>query len=171
MDAAGRPSGAAESATDPASPGAFLLRWWGRLARLPGGRRLFSRLVGRLAPYTGTMRARVVALEPGFACVELPDRRRIRNHLDSTHAIALANLGELTSGLALTTALPPDVRGIPVRLEIDYLKKARGRLTAESRCDSPEEVRGPTDHEAVAQIRDSEGDTVARLTARWKLDR
>lgn len=150
------------------SPGAALLAAWRRLAPFPGGRRLFSWYVGRIAPYSGSMGARVRALEPGHAVIELPDRRRVRNHLASVHAIALANLGELTTGLAMTTALPPTVRGIPVRLEIDYLKKARGLLGAECRCVVPP-VSGDTEATAEADIRDPAGDVVARIRVTWQL--
>jgi acyl-coenzyme A thioesterase PaaI-like protein len=150
------------------SPGAALLAAWRRLAPLPGGRRLFSWYVGRIAPYSGSMGAQVQALEPGHAVIALTDRRRVRNHLASIHAIALANLGELTTGLAMTSALPPSVRGIPVRLEIDFLKKARGRLTAECRCAVPP-VTGELDHHAEADIRDPLGDVVARVRVRWRL--
>jgi acyl-coenzyme A thioesterase PaaI-like protein len=150
------------------SPGAALLAAWRRLAPLPGGPRLFSWYVGRMAPYSGSMGARVRALEPGYARLELPDRRRVRNHLASIHAIALANLGELTAGLAMTSALPPTARGIPVRLEIDFAKKARGRLTAESRCAVPP-VTGEIEQEAAADIRDLAGDVVARVRVRWRL--
>ncbi len=151
------------------SPGAALLAAWHRFAGLPGGRRLFSWQVGRMAPYSGSMGAHVQALEPGYARIELRDRRAVRNHLDSIHAIALANLGELTTGLAMTTALPPSVRGIPVHLSIEYAKKARGRLRAESHCTVPA-VTEPTAHTATADITDPQGDVVARIAVRWQLD-
>lgn len=151
-------------------PAARVETAWRRLSRLPGGRWLFARLLGRLVPYSGSIRPRVHDLEPGRAVLSLKERRRLRNHLRSVHAIALANLGELASGLAMTLALPPEARGIPIRLEIDYHKKARGTITAEGRAAPPAVVTHEQDATATARLWDGEGETVAELRVTWRLE-
>lgn len=131
---------------------------WDRLHRLPGGKLLFSRLIGRLAPYTGNLRAVVVELEPGRSRVEMADRPALRNHLNSVHAIALANLAELTGNLALAYSMPPGTRFIVSGMELTYVKKARGRLTGRCECVIPtsnarQEVRVPvTLHDASGAV-------------------
>ncbi|HJX19329.1 MAG TPA: hotdog fold domain-containing protein [Acidiferrobacterales bacterium] len=152
-----------------ASPGAKLLRLWQRLAPWPGGRWLFSRILGRLVPYTGSISPRIRELRPGYARVELHDRRRVRNHLNSIHAIALANLGEVTSGLAMLTGLPTTTRGIAVKISTEYFKKARGLQVAETRCEVPPVQGEDIEIMVQADIRDRDGDVVARTTACWRL--
>lgn len=150
------------------APGARLRATWTRLSPLPGGRWLFSWLLGRMVPYSGTVRPLVEVFDPGHARIRLRDRRRVRNHLRSIHAIALANIGELASGLAVIGGLPAGVRGILTGIEVEYVKKARGALVAESRC----EITGITesvDRIVEADVRDESGDTVATIRATWRL--
>lgn len=150
------------------APGARLRATWTRLSPLPGGRWLFSRLLGRMVPYSGAIRPFVEIFDPGHARVRLTDRRAVRNHLRSIHAIALANVGELASGLAVIGGMPAGVRGILTGIEVKYVKKARGTLVAESRC-MLDDVTESVERIVEADIRDESGDTVATVQATWLL--
>jgi acyl-coenzyme A thioesterase PaaI-like protein len=88
--------------------------------------------------------------------------------LNSIHAIALGNLGEMATGLALMNALPDNARGILVELSVRYLKKARGRLTGSCRCPVPADNR---EDELLlrGEIHDGEGQLVAEVQARWQI--
>jgi acyl-coenzyme A thioesterase PaaI-like protein len=144
-----------------------LLTLWRRLEPLPGGKWLFARMLGRSVPYTGSIGARIELLEPGHAQVSLRDHRAVRNHLNCIHAIALANLGEVATGLAMLTAAT-SARGILVGMQIEYRKKARGTLMAECTA-TPPEVTEPVDIQVSAPIVDLAGDIVAVVTANWRL--
>ena len=133
---------------------------WDLLSGVPGGRILFSRLVGRMAPYTGSIGATVLELRVGHARVELHDRRAVRNHLDCVHAIALANLAELAGNIALAYSLPDDARFIVSGMEISYTKKARGTITATGEPPMPVGAeRAELDVPVV--LRDASGEQVA----------
>lgn len=145
-----------------------ILARWRKMDGSRLGRLAFSRALGVAVPYTGTIRPEVLELEPGRARVAMKDRRRVRNHLRSIHAIALVNLGEVASGLALLTSLPKGMRGIVRGLSISYEKKARGRLVAECVTDPPGTAEDQ-DVEVVAEIRDLDGDVVAVVRVRWRV--
>ena len=157
--------------SDPAAPGHRLLRLWKHLGSVPGGRVLFSHLLGRMVPYTGGLGARLVELEPGRAVASLSDRKSVRNHLGSIHAVALVNLGEMTTGFAVLSALPAHIRGIVTALSAVYLRKARGPLTASAdvRALGLDHVVDAREIQAVSEIRNESGQVVARVTANWRV--
>jgi acyl-coenzyme A thioesterase PaaI-like protein len=134
---------------------------WNLLSGMPAGKRVFSRLVGRVAPYTGSIHATVTVLRAGYAEVQMPDRRAVRNHLDSVHAIALANLAELAGNVALMYSLPDDARFIISGIDIEYTKKARGTITAVGEPPIPR-TAARAQYDVPVVLRDEGGDEVAR---------
>ena len=141
---------------------------WARLKKLPGGKALFSKAIGRTAPYTGTIGARVIHLEPGTARLTMADRPAVRNHLKSVHAIALANFIEETTGLAMMSNMPDECRGIVTKIEVEYLKKARGLLTAESTAPQVDPTTSG-EYFVTTDVVNESGEVVARGGAHWKI--
>ena len=143
-----------------------LISWWNRAQNFPAGPWIFARVLGFAVPYTGTIRPKILELRPGYAKVALKDRRRVRNHLKSVHAIALMNLGEFSTGMALMAALSPNARAILTNLSIQFGKKARGLITAEC-CLEPidETVRG--EYQFISTLRNASGEVVSTATATW----
>ena len=134
---------------------------WDLLSVMPGGKVVFSRLLGSMAPYTGTIHAQVTVLRNGYAEVQMTDRRAVRNHLDSIHAVALVNLAEVAGNVALAYSLPDDGRFIVSGLEIEYVKKARGTITAIGEPPVPKtSVRAAFD--VPVTLRDASGEVVAK---------
>lgn len=144
-------------------PTNLIRKFYDKVEGLPGGKKLFSRAVGRMAPYTGSVEANVVELRVGYARVELPDQRKVRNHLRSIHAVALVNLAELTGNLALSYSLPDDARFIVAGLSIDYIKKARGTITGVSESPVPS-TSERCEYDVPVVMSDADGQVVARAT-------
>jgi len=144
------------------------LQQWTSLSRLPLGGRVFSWLIGRVVPYAGTVHPEVEALDEGYARVAMGDRRGVRNHLSSIHAVATVNLGEMAANMALMSRQPDDGRWIVTGLDAKYLKKARGRITAE--CHVPDvNWQASADLDGVATLKDSNGDIVTEVHVHWRV--
>lgn len=146
-----------------------MLKTWNRLRGNALGRALFHIGLRLSVPYSASTHPRVLELAPGRARVLLRDRQRVRNHLNSIHAIAQANILELTSGLAMMAALSDAVRGIVTRIEVQYTKKARGPLEVTSECSPPTSLSENTEFLAHAEARDAAGDIVSTITVTWIL--
>jgi len=109
------------------------------------------------------MGAVVQELGDGYSRVTLADRRAVRNHLSCIHAVALANLVELTGNLALGYSLPDDARFIVAGMGLDYIKKARGTITGECRV-PPINSSAKQEYQIKVTLKDESGDAVVEGT-------
>ena len=146
-----------------------MTKTWDKLKGVPGGKTIFSKFIGFFIPYTGSISPKVMEIREGFAQVSMEDKRCIRNHLNSIHAIALANLGEFTTGLATMSALPKGAQMILTNISIEYLKKARGTLISEAHAQISKNVENNATLDVKATIRDAEKNIVTTVTASWRI--
>ena len=116
-----------------------------RCAKLPAGKRIFSKVICLKAPYFNTIKPLFKELRPGYCEVTMKNRRAVHNHIKSVHAIAMCNLSELTAGTMLEATLPHNMRWIPKHMSVEYLKIARTDLKAVCKIstaglDNPQEL-------------------------------
>lgn len=144
---------------------ASVLALYRRITRWPCGHWLFSRAVCLKAPYFTSIAPRFMVLEPGRCVVRIRDRRRVRNHLGTVHAIALCNMAELSAGMMTEATLPPAMRWIPRGMTVAYRKKAVGPMLAEATAPSLPVVTSEG-HAWPVQVRvtDACGDAVCEAT-------
>lgn len=60
----------------------------------------------------------------------MKERWGIKNHINTVNAGAMCTIAELTAGLALDVTLPKELRFIPKKMSVAYLKKGKGVLEA-----------------------------------------
>ncbi len=139
---------------------------------LPGnlGARIFEVFAGFYVPHASRMGFRIKSLSATAIEVTMPDRRGNRNHLSSLHAMALAHLGEYTSGLLLLYAVAPlGYRTILRKFSIEYLAKARGRITGRASIKLPKGSLDKKDISLKVELIDEAGTVVARATPVWRV--
>jgi len=130
------------------------------LGHTAGGRWTFSRLVCFKAPYFASISPLIQELAPGRCVVRIRDRRRVRNHIGTVHAIALCNAAELAGGLATDATIAPAQRWIPKEMTVRYLRKASGTLIAAASVVVPPAGAAAQDAHALVEVRNAAGETV-----------
>ena len=124
------------------------------------GRWLVSRLVCLRAPYFASIAPRIERLEPGQCVVTIRDRRAVRNHIGTVHAIALCNMAELAGGLATDAAIPAGLRWIPKGMSVRYRRKAVGPMTATARIEPIADHAEAGESHARVEVTDTNGEVV-----------
>lgn len=143
-----------------------------RLSRWPAGGWLFARAVCLRAPYFASIAPRIDALEPGHCIVSFRHRRAVTNHIGTVHAIALCNAAELAAGLAVEAGLSRRLRWIPRGMQVEYLRKAVGRMAATARVDLPgDDLVDAREVPVAVTVTDPSGEEVFRATVSMWISR
>lgn len=108
----------------PYAPSVDTYRLYQTLTSYPLGRTLFSLAYGIKAPYFATVRPDVLVMRENYAEVVVAQRRSVRNHIGTVHAIAICNGLEAAMGLVAEATCPPAWRWIPRGMTVSYLAKA-----------------------------------------------
>ncbi len=138
----------------------LVLRLWRKLEPKPFGKRLFSWIICRKAPYFASIAPRMVSLEPGRGEATVAHRRAVTNHIGTVHAIALCNLAEFVGGLTCDVSIPATMRWIPKGMAVDYRKKAVGvQRAVATPAFAPHEAAEGYDLPLDVVVTDPDGDT------------
>jgi acyl-coenzyme A thioesterase PaaI-like protein len=109
-----------------------VMKLYNKLQAVPLGKHMFSMAFSFFAPYFSTIRPFVEHLAPGKAVVSMKQRWIVQNHIKTVHAIAVCNLVEMAMGLVAESTIPSHLRWLPMGMNVNYVKKATGKLTAET---------------------------------------
>lgn len=151
---------------------------WAWKRAIAGRPRALTRVFWAWIPFNKPHRFAIVELEVGRAVVAAPSRRWNQNHLGTQHACSLATIGEFAAGLSLLGAFSPEAyRLIMSRLEVDYTRRAQGRVeacaevTSESLAAFREELASSGIARVVVEtaLSDGGGEQVARVRTHWQV--
>jgi acyl-coenzyme A thioesterase PaaI-like protein len=97
---------------------------YNKVTRLPFGKRIFSLMVSRMAPYFATVKPLVTDLSLNRCELMIKKRKRVQNHIGTVHVIAICNGLEMAMGAMAEASIPKHLRWIPKGMSVDYTAKA-----------------------------------------------
>lgn len=106
------------------------LKFYNKFNRFIFGNKLFSFIVCRTAPYFASASPLVTSLELNSCECVIKKRKRVTNHINTVHVIAICNGLEMAMGVMAEASVPNHLRWIPKGMNVEYTAKA----TTDIRC-------------------------------------
>jgi acyl-coenzyme A thioesterase PaaI-like protein len=132
---------------------------------------VLSFIMGKVIPFAGTAGTRVEKLEPQECIIVLRNRRKVRNHIGSVHAAAMALLAESATGFMTGLSVPDDRIIVIRKMELEYVKRASGDMKAVASFSDEqlEYVRNTEkgDIQVPVTITDASGTETVKATMVW----
>lgn len=97
---------------------------------------LFSYIIGRVVPFTGTSGIRFDKMSREEVIVSLANRRKVRNHIGQIHAAAMMLLAETATGMAVGMHIPDDKIPLIKAMNSTFVKRSHGAMRAVARLSS-----------------------------------
>jgi len=129
----------------------YVLKLWKRCGWLPGGKRLFTRMVTSRARYFRSFSPKVVEVKPNHVAVSFKKKPAVQNHIGTVHVIATCNAMEMAMGIMAEASIPAHLRWIPKGMEVDYQTKGETDITAVARIDADKWQPGDVYVDVVAK--------------------
>ena len=107
-----------------------VLKLYNTVQKFPFGKNIFSFLVCLKAPYFRSIKPTITVMQEGRVEATIKQHRAIQNHIQTIHAIAVCNLCELAMGMLVEATIPKNLRWLPTGMDVKYLKKTMGTVTA-----------------------------------------
>ena len=95
-----------------------------RFKKLPFGKKIFSIIVSRVAPYFSTIDPKIVELVPNQCTCMIKKKKKVFNHIQTVHVIAICNGLEMAMGVMAEASIPKNLRWIPKGMTVNYTAKA-----------------------------------------------
>ena len=130
----------------------------------PLGKELSSYLILLTSPYTSSINPIIENYNDTYCESYIEDTKSIHNPFNSIHALALTNLGELTSSLLILEEFKKNKqKGIITNISTTYFKKARGKITAISNINSFK------NEEIKCDLYNEEKNLICTVKIKWKI--
>ncbi|MBV1910201.1 MAG: DUF4442 domain-containing protein [Kangiellaceae bacterium] len=92
--------------------------------------RLLSFALGKTVKFVGTAGVKCVELSQQKSVFRIENKKKVRNHIGTLHAAASALVAETATGMALGMHIPDDKVPVIKSMQVDYVKRTTGGLTA-----------------------------------------
>ncbi len=92
--------------------------------KFPFGKKIFSMVVSRVAPYFSTIDPKITELIPNQCTCIIKKKRKVFNHIKTVHVIAICNGLEMAMGVMAEASVPKRLRWIPKGMTVNYTAKA-----------------------------------------------
>ncbi|MEL7021957.1 MAG: DUF4442 domain-containing protein [Bacteroidota bacterium] len=132
---------------------------------------LRNRAIGSVVPFVGTAGIQFKKMSCEELIIEIPNRKKVQNHIQQVHAAASVLLAETASGMIVGMNIPDDKLPLMKHLSAKYIKRSTGaqRAVATLSPQQIEQIRTMDKGEVnvPVQLVDSTGTEVVIVDMLW----